>query len=395
MKKNITFPDYENSNLNIISSILKNYGISSEVPIHRELALNELNKKKNIVFMILDGFGYNLFQKYQDTVLPTLKKNFLKPLTAVFPSTTSAVITSLLTNSFPIQHGIIGWTLFFKEYAKYIDFLPNWDSITTEIQDAEKYRTQDLFGLESIFQKLEKETPEIELFNLSPKTIYKSTNVQKVSSHAKIIPHKTIKQFFQCLHKIIKKKDQKKKFIYAYLSDPDKSEHRYGVYSEQVKKLLAEIDQRLQTLIQKYDRKDTMLIITADHGLIDIKKYFYIHEDKELFNCLILPVFPEPRFNSFFVKPHREKNFLKAFQKYEDDFILFTRNEFLAEGWLGKGNPHPKLDDFLGNYLAVAQSDKAFRTVYKQKGKWKNEFKAHHAGITSDEMLVPLFKVEI
>ena len=55
---------------------------------------------------------------------------------------------------------------------------------------------------------------------------------------------------------------------------------------------------------------------------------------------------------------------------------------------------HPKIDDFIGDYIAIAISDSAMKSIYMQNGKWKKEFKAHHAGLTEDEMLVPLFKID-
>ncbi len=109
---------------------------------------------------------------------------------------------------------------------------------------------------------------------------------------------------------------------------------------------------------------------------------------------MILPAFPEPRFISFFVKKHKMKQFEDAFKKYEDKFLLFDREEFLKHKLLGTGIMHPKIDDFVGDYLAIAVSDSAMKSIYLQNGKWENEFLAHHSGLTEDEMLVPLIKID-
>ena len=57
----------------------------------------------------------------------------------------------------------------------------------------------------------------------------------------------------------------------------------------------------------------------------------------------------------------------------------------------GDFDKHPKVDDFLGDYIAIAYSD---GTIFKND---KNDHKymaASHAGITSDEIKVPLIIIE-
>jgi hypothetical protein len=51
---------------------------------------------------------------------------------------------------------------------------------------------------------------------------------------------------------------------------------------------------------------------------------------------------------------------------------------------------HPKVDDFIGDYVLIATGDKGIKTTLRQNGRWKEEFKGHHCGLNPDEMLVPL-----
>lgn len=389
----LVFPDYNNSIVNLVSSILRGYGVNTALNGLKQLDTDKLKTKKNIILLILDGFGLNLFEKYSNTVCKTIGKFDYFPITSVFPSTTSAAITSLLTCSTPIEHGVIGWTLYFKEFAKNIDFLPNWDSITTTTQDPNKYNVYDYLGKECIFKKIRDVNKDIGNYHIAPKSIANSTNTQKVSEFASLRTHKNEKQLFKQLYKICKRPKNRKNFIYAYSSCPDKYEHQEGVYSEKVKNYLEEIDKNLNKFLKKIDLRKTALFITADHGLIDINHYHYVNEDKVLFDSLILPTFPEPRFISFFVKSHKIDQFKRSISKYKDDFVIMNRDEFFESKLLGEETPHRKIDDFVGNYIAIAKSDKALKSIYQQNGKWKKEFKAHHAGLTSDEMLVPLIKI--
>jgi predicted AlkP superfamily pyrophosphatase or phosphodiesterase len=390
---NIVYPDYKNSIVNLVSSILDVYDVKTDHPPLKQLNVEDLKLKQNIIFFILDGFGMNLLKKFTSST-KFLKQNFVSPITSVFPSTTSAAITSLISGKTPWEHGAIGWTLYFKEFAKNIDYLPNWDSITTTTQDSDQYNIIDYVGADNIFDKISETTHKIQQYYLAHEELSQSPNIIRNSGTAEIISYSDHKYLFETLNKLITKKKSDKKLIFVYSSSPDKIEHQHGVHADEVENFIKEIDSAFEKLSSQLAGTDTTILLTADHGLIDINNYYYVNEDEKLFDSMIMPAFPEPRFISFFVKKHKMKQFEEAFQKYEDKFLLFDREEFLKHKFLGVGKMHPKIDDFIGDYIAIAISDSAMKPIYMQNGKWKKEFKAHHAGLTEDEMLVPLFKID-
>ena len=390
---NIVYPDYKNSIVNLVSSILETYDVKTDHPPLKQLDTKTLKTKKNIILYILDGFGMNLLNKFA-TSSKFLNKNLISPITSVFPSTTSAAITSIISGKTPWEHGAIGWTLYFKEFAKNIDYLPNWDSITYKTQNAKKYNIIDYIGADNIFNKISNTAHDIQQFYLTHKELSQSSNILRNSGTAEIIPYQDSKHLYKTLNKLILKSNSTRKLIFVYSSSPDNIEHHHGVYADEVEKFIQETDSALEKLSLQLKGTDTTILISADHGLIDVDKYFYVNEDVKLFDSMIMPTFPEPRFISFFVKKHKMKQFEEAFQKYEDKFLLFERDEFLKHKFLGNGKMHPKIDDFIGDYMAIAISDSAMKSIYMQNGKWKKEFYAHHAGLTEDEMLVPLIKID-
>ena len=390
---NIVYPDYKNSIVNLVSSILEAFNVKNNHPSLKQIDVEDLKIKKNIILFILDGFGMNLLNKFT-TSTKFLNKNFLSPITSVFPSTTSAAITSIISGKTPWEHGAIGWTLYFKEFAKNIDYLPNWDSITYKTQNAKKYNVIDYVGAENIFNKIAETNPDVQQFYLTHKELSQSPNIIRNSGTAEILPYTDSKHLYKTLSKLISKGYSDRKLIFVYSSSPDTIEHHYGVYADEVKNFIKETDSALKTLSLQLAGTETTILITADHGLIDVENYYYVNEDEKLFDSMIMPTFPEPRFISFFIKKHKMKQFEEAFQKYEDKFLLFDRDEFLKHKFLGTGKIHPKIDDFIGDYMAIAISDSAMKSIYMQNGKWKKEFYAHHAGLTEDEMLVPLIKID-
>jgi len=391
MKKNeIIYPDYNNSTLNLVSTIQNIFGVKTEHKPLKQIDVGELKEKQNIILMIFDGFEYNLLEKYKKTSCSFLADHFIDKITSVYPSTTTSAITTLYTGKSPLQHGALGWSLYFKDYFKMIDFLPNNDSIYQKSLNKENFNTHDFLDIPNIFSQIKETMPGTQLFYLKPKHLGISIYSKYMTRDAQNIPFKSAKQLFTRIKKISQKKSRK--FIFSYSSLPDGLEHHHGVDAEIVEKYLKEIDWRLEKLSSQLT--NTTILITADHGLTNVYKYFYVNEDKELDDCLILPAFPEPRFISFFVKSHKMKDFERIIKKYENDFLFMKREKLFTANLFGFGKQHPKIDDFIGDYVAIAISDAAMKPVFQQNEKNKQEFPAHHCGLTKDEMLVPLIRID-
>ena len=93
------------------------------------------------------------------------------------------------------------------------------------------------------------------------------------------------------------------------------------------------------------------------------------------------------------IENKREKfeNFFK--ENLKDEFILYTKEEFLKNNFLGYGNQHPKIDDFIGNYIALSTSSSIIRIeTFLVEGKPVK--KSTHCGLTKEEMEVPLIIIK-
>jgi len=130
MNNQIMIPNYNKSILNLISSILNKYNVDTKYSELFEIK-DIMNKDyNNIVIVILDGMGENILANNSPTGI--LNKNKLCNITSVFPTTTTAAMTTYYSGKPPIETAWIAWTQYFKEYGKYIDVLP-------EIDDKEFY----------------------------------------------------------------------------------------------------------------------------------------------------------------------------------------------------------------------------------------------------------------
>ena len=92
-------------------------------------------------------------------------------------------------------------------------------------------------------------------------------------------------------------------------------------------------------------------------------------------------------------KDSHKVEFPKLFNKYfGSDFRLYTKQEFMSSGLLGSGTPHPKVDDFIADFVAISTSEKSLHYVLNQID--KTVLIGEHAGISEQEMIIPLIFIE-
>ncbi|WP_235070218.1 alkaline phosphatase family protein [Turicibacter sp. TJ11] len=380
--KTIIYPNYERCILNTMATIMNYYGIKTG---HQTLPEVEevLGKKyKNVVLMVFDGMGIDALEK---NLKPSdfLNQQIKAELTSVVPSTTTAAMTAYYGGKSPFEHGWLGWSLYFKEYGRCIDTFINTDSYTGEAL-AFPHAGHELMGYTHVCDQVEATTNhEVKAYMVEPSYInYRGKN-QKIGVD-------DAKGFFKEVEKLCQTDEEK--FVFAYWTDPDKTMHSTGCYSKETKEKLQEINDLLKQLSETME--DTLILVSADHGLIDVEPKIYLNEYPELMDCFLMPPFIEGRLMSFFIREDLKDVFKERFnQLFSDDFILLTRQEALEKGLFGPGQPHKKTLDFIGDFIACATSTKLFDYMPVIKTK-KFEFTATHAGLTREEMLVPLIVVE-
>ena len=162
----LSYPDYTRCPVNIISSILKYYRAHYEYPTLPKLDAYLDKFYKNVVLIVLDGMGTDMLKRnLPDTSF--LRKNHLENLTSVFPSTTTAAMTSYYTGVSPNEHAWLGWSLFFREFCRTIDVYTNLDSYT-KMPVVKTSAAEFVMPYETIYHSIEKSIiGEVQPFTIS------------------------------------------------------------------------------------------------------------------------------------------------------------------------------------------------------------------------------------
>ena len=117
--------------------MLKHYGIKAFHPTLSLLDKELAHGKKNIIFMILDGFGENIL-KLHLSEQSFLRSYYVSSISSVFPPTTTAATTSFHSGLYPIEHGWLCWMPYFKDLDRVVETFLNHDYFTGEKLDCSK-----------------------------------------------------------------------------------------------------------------------------------------------------------------------------------------------------------------------------------------------------------------
>lgn len=382
--KDIVLPDYEHCILGTITSILKYYNVETKHKSSKKIdsLLNE-KEYKNVIFLILDGLGEQIL----NSISPEgyLNKNKIDCVTSVYPSTTTAALTTYYSGRPPYETGWIAWSQYFKEYGRALDMFSHNESYMGEPLKKpliDVYKT--VVNYETIFNRIEKASPNVKAYEIEPEYAERRA-VRSIKAN-------NIDELIMNIKDLCTIPDRK--FIFAYSDNPDGLLHKYGTTSEEVKTFVKETENKIAQMVQEFDA-DTILIVSADHGHKDIEKSYTLIDYPEIQECLIMPASLESRILTFWVKEEMKEVFVQRFNKvFKDEFWLMTKDEFLNKyNFLGYGDKHYKIDDFIGNYVALSVSGSMIRLeTFLAEGKPVK--KSTHCGLTIDEMKVPVIVVK-
>lgn len=368
-------PDYGNCLVNLSNSILKAFGADTTAPTLK-MADDLLEKDhKNVVILLMDAMGTSILEKH---LSPDgfLRSNLVGPYSSVFPPTTVAATTSVLSGLFPNEHGWLGWDMYYPELDKNVTVFTNTDQLV----EGENGEPADPVPAADFHAG----------FKYCPyKNIIDKINEAGGKAYAS---SPFMEPFPQELDEVLGRiealcKEPGKKFIYSYWPEPDHTMHLKGPDSIEAKDLMNELEQRLVKFSSGLS--DTLLFITADHSQIESKNYCLM-DYTEITECLIRMPSIEPRTLSFWVKDKYKKDFPDIFRKvFSDKFCILTKEEIISQKLFGIGKDHELFADMLGDYTCIAVSDVSVFLTHKES----EMMPGGHAGLTKAELEIPLIAV--
>ena len=387
---------------NIPSTIISSFGVKTKrQTLPPELYEEKIDGSDKVVLILIDGFGYYQWLKYykNNKFLKIFsQRGLVSPLTTVFPSTTAAAITTINTDLTPQEHGLPEWNVYYKEIDMIIDTLP-FRSLGDKEMDSllkKKVNPKILFNKQTIYQKLKKNG--IKSFNFKNRNYVNSEYSKLCRKGSESASFIISSDLAVNLRKNLEKEDGG--YFFAYYDALDSIQHRYGPNTEQHE---AEIFVFLYSLKRELEKlkmnicKKTTIIITADHGQINIdpKKTLYLNKYQKLVDSFqksengkkILPT-GSPRDVYLYIKPNKLdeiENYLS--KKLQGKAEIMRSENALKLDLFGIGRIQKDFRDRIGNLLILPH--KGHSIWYEHiKGK-RVKSMGHHGGLSREEMLVP------
>lgn len=362
----ILYPDYGNCIANLACSVMKRFGVEPPNPtLPLADALLSERRYRNIVVMLLDGMGNNIIEANLEPD-GFFRRHLAGTYSSVFPPTTVAATTAMDSGLFPVQSAWLGWTGYFPDVDKNVVYYLNCD-----------FDTDEQIEGESIAWRY-----------VPYRSIHDRIRAAGCASRYLAPFAEPRPESFGALCREVERLcgEDGEKYVHAYWDQPDTTMHRNGCFGEPAVSTLRELEKAVGELAAELS--DTLLLITADHGHINSPKAV-VTDYPDITECLVRMPSIEPRCLNLFVREGMDEQLKTAFKEHFDGkFLLMSKAEVKERELFGKGSPHPRFDEMLGDYIAVAVDDVS---IYNRSCK---NFVGAHAGLTRDEMIIPLIAVK-
>ncbi|MES9993975.1 MAG: alkaline phosphatase family protein [Candidatus Thiodiazotropha sp.] len=382
-------PDYNGGSIvNLMSSLQAALdGPGHSYPPLELLAFEPLESYRKILLWIVDGLGANYLRAYPEAT--TLNAHMKGAITSVFPPTTATAVTTFLTGDAPQQHGLTGWHMYFRELGAVLAVLPGRPRYGGAGLGQAGINTAAFHGHTPFSDKI-----GCDSVMLSPGYIAESDYNLAHLGRSRLLGHRDLADFSTQLTEVLTKSEER--YIYAYWSELDNIGHQSGIWSNEAKGHLLEIDQVFSNLLEQCQGTDSLIIVCADHGQVDTTAadWVYLDDHPQLREMLSLPLCGEPRAAYCYLRPGYEN----AFDDYvaselTGKAVVYPAAEIMEQCWFGLGVPHSQLDQRIGDRLLLMEGNYTIKDRLAQERRY--ELVGVHGGTSDDEMNVPVIIAEI
>ncbi len=401
-------PDYAGRSIvNVPASIVGIFGGQmSTAPLDPRVLQGLTADVERIVLVVVDALGYG---KLNEALAANPQNGFhrllnggarLVPLTSVFPSTTTAALTSLWSGYTPAEHGFLGYQLFLREYGVRANMVAFSPVVTQDLG-----RDQLLAGGLAPDEFLA--TPSLpQLLGPLGVPFYYLLELPFVNSALSKVQIRGAKQvrgivsssdLWVVLREWIQEHRAERAVFAVYWSGLDGIEHYYGASSETA---TAEIDNFAYSFEREFlsklspaARRGTLFMLTADHGQIDtpLSHSIYLRDHPALRSHLLMDMAGEPRAAYLYCR-HGEKDAARDYlaRHFAEQFLVLDSHAALEAGLFGAGTLAPEARYRIGDWIVLPRED--YSLVENRDAK---RMLGRHGGLTPEEMLVPLLAARL
>lgn len=324
-----------------------------------------------VVLLLIDGLGSRQLDRHADDA-PYLCSLAQRRLTCGVPSTTATSLTSLGVGLTPGEHGVVGYTNRIPGTDRLLNAL-RWDASV----DPEEWQPHPTALAAAARAGVATTVVNKRAFEGSGLTVASQRGAEFVPADSA----------GERLAEAARAAQEAPSLVYVYDADLDATGHREGCGSEAWRHQLATVDafaQRLREVIPA----DAALIVTADHGMVDVAAAGRVDVDAEpdLMDGVAL-LGGEARFRHLYCRSGAVDAVVARWRaRLGDQALVLTREDAIAAGWFGRvrRDVEPRLGDVVVACLGPVAVMSSERFPHEAK------LVGLHGSLTPEEMYVPL-----
>lgn len=338
---------------------------------------------RHYLFVLIDGMGMNLAPHYSPGGF--FATYFSRELRSVFPSTTACAVTSLVTGEWPGTHGLTGWFTYLPDQGRTAVVLPFVERTTEKPLGELGVPISSVIMGRSLFPQLERS-----VCTYLPSRLKRGEYSRWAHGDSEVVGYRTISSGLTSAADHIRESADPS-FTFFYIPDLDTAQHEHGTEGAIVRRLIRNLDAALLDL-RAHLEEDVCLVVSADHGLVDIpaERQFLLGDEDPMLRYLLAPPSGDPAMPVFHVREGLEKKFEEYFvSSYGAQMQLVSISDAEALGLFGAEGISPVMRARLGNFIGISSAPVAL--LYLAAGKNPDNHVAFHGGLQPEVMRVPLF----
>ncbi|MBW3661642.1 MAG: alkaline phosphatase family protein [Actinobacteria bacterium] len=354
------------------------------VGVHRGDDPLRLPAADRVIVLVLDGVGAAQLHAHRDAAA-FLAAHSERALTSVFPSTTATALTSLATAEPPGRHGLLGYTVGLPRSDRPLNLLTWQWGPPTEAEDARAEVIPERFQpLPTIFETAT--AADIDATVVSLGEFVASGLTRAALRGGSFVgadgPDITLRHALDAAGR------SSRALVYAHHGAVDTVGHLHGPGSDAWLSALRATDHAVERAAGSLPER-TLLVVTADHGMLAIDETDWIELDDEPdLEAGVRVIAGEARVRQLHVVPGAQADVLTAWrEQLSDRFAVVTREDAVAAGWFGP-EPRPEAVLRIGDVIAVAHGDAAL--VHRRWDPFGGRLPGMHGALTPEEVDVPL-----
>ena len=320
-----------------------------------------------MVLLLVDGLGYEKFKiSEQKEIVPNLAKMNHKRIMTVAPTTTATALTSLTTGRPPGEHGIIGYKI----------------NVGSQTLNSLRWTTGSGAAVNEINPSSFQPIPPFLGEMIPAVSPVEFRNSGFTEAHLRNTYYEGYFLSSNITHHIARCLDQDSRLVYAYYDGIDKVGHIHGTghfYDAEIGLVDYLIGQ-----IYKMLPSGTALIVTSDHGMVDVGDSVIEIDDSLMQRTNTIS--GEARFLWFHPARGNHESLLRDLQDlYGNCAWVRTKDQILDEGWFGR-QISDQAKERLGEIALLARDPIAFLDKENPGPK----LVGRHGSLTETEVYVPL-----